>query len=132
MDDKPTEDKKKLLEDLEEKSLLYKLKRWEKNIMNYLRRLFYKDEKMKEHLKKMDEQKRYYDEKVKNENDNFERIYKEMEQEKKKEINLIEENKNKNIENNTKKYNNIISYLEIIKNDREKLIDFFTNYNNLF
>ena len=132
MDDKPTEDKKKLLEDLEEKSLLYKLKRWEKNIMNYLRRLFYKDEKMKEHLKKMDEQKRYYDEKVKNENDNFERIYKEMEQEKKKEINLIQENKNKNIENNTKKYNNIISYLEIIKNDREKLIDFFTNYNNLF
>ena len=124
--------KKKLLEDLEEKSLLYKLKRWEKNIMNYLRRLFYKDEKMKEHLKKMDEQKRYYDEEVKNENDNFERIYKEMEQEKKKEINLIEENKNKNIENNTKKYNNIISYLEIIKNDREKLIDFFTNYNNLF
>ena len=100
--------------------------------MNYLRRLFYKDEKMKEHLKKMDEQKRYYDEKVKNENDNFERISKEMEQEKKKEINLIEENKNKNIENNTKKYNNIISYLEIIKNDREKLIDFFTNYNNLF
>ena len=132
MDDKPTEDKKKLLEDLEEKSLLYKLKRWEKNIMNYLRRLFYKDEKMKEHLKKMDEQKRYYDEKVKNENDNFERISKEMEQEKKKEINLIEENKNKNIENNTKKYNSIISYLEIIKNDREKLIDFFTNYNNLF
>ena len=55
-----------------------------------------------------------------------------MEQEKKKEINLIQENKNKNIENNTKKYNNIISYLEIIKNDREKLIDFFTNYNNLF
>jgi len=132
MDDKPTEDKKKLLEDLEEKSLLYKLKRWEKNIMNYLRRLFYKDEKMKEHLKKMDEQKRYYDEKVKNENDNFERISKEMEQEKKKEINLIEENKNKNIDNNTKKYNSIISYLEIIKNDREKLIDFFTNYNNLF
>ena len=95
-------------------------------------KVFYKDEKMKEHLKKMDEQKRYYDEKVKNENDNFERIYKEMEQEKKKEINLIQENKNKNIENNTKKYNNIISYLEIIKNDREKLIDFFTNYNNLF
>ena len=42
MDDKPTEDKKKLLEDLEEKSLLYKLKRWEKNIMNYLRRFFIK------------------------------------------------------------------------------------------
>ena len=132
MDDKPIEDKKKLLEDLEDKSLLYKLKRWEKKILNYLRSLFYKNEKMKEHLKKMEEQKRDFDEKVKNENDNFERISKEIENKKKRELNLIEENKNQKIENNTQKYNNIISYLEIIKNDRKKLIEFFNNYNNLF
>ena len=56
---------------------------------------------------------------------------KEIEQEKEKEINLIENNKNKIIEENNKKYENLIEYFESIKNDREKIIEFF-NSNNLF
>ena len=132
MDKKPIEDKKKMLEDLEEKSLIYKLKRWEKNILNYLRRFFFKDEKMKQHMRKMEEQKQYFDEKIKKENNNFDRVSKEIEQEKKRELNLIEEKKNNTIKNNTQKYNDIILYLEKIKNDKEKLIEFFNNYNNLF
>ena len=132
MDKKPIEDKKKMLEDLEEKSLIYKLKRWEKNILNYLRRFFFKDEKMKQHVRKMEEQKQYFDEKIKKENNNFDRESKEIEQEKKRELNLIEEKKNNTIKNNTQKYNDIILYLEKIKNDKEKLIEFFNNYNNLF
>ena len=132
MDEKPIEDKKKMLEDLEEKSLIYKLKRWEKNILNYLRRFFFKDEKMKQHMRKMEEQKQYFDEKIKKENNNFDRVSKEIEQEKKRELNLIEEKKNNTIKNNTQKYNDIILYLEKIKNDKEKLIEFFNNYNNLF
>ena len=132
MDKKPIEDKKKMLEDLEEKSLIYKLKRWEKNILNYLRRFFFKDEKMKQHVRKMEEQKQYFDEKIKKENNNFDRVSKEIEQEKKRELNLIEEKKNNTIKNNTQKYNDIILYLEKIKNDKEKLIEFFNNYNNLF
>ena len=132
MDEKPIEDKKKMLEDLEEKSLISKLKRWEKNILNYLRRFFFKDEKMKQHMRKMEEQKQYFDEKIKKENNNFDRVSKEIEQEKKRELNLIEEKKNNTIKNNTQKYNDIILYLEKIKNDKEKLIEFFNNYNNLF
>ena len=121
-----------MLEDLEEKSLISKLKRWEKNILNYLRRFFFKDEKMKQHMRKMEEQKQYFDEKIKKENNNFDRVSKEIEQEKKRELNLIEEKKNNTIKNNTQKYNDIILYLEKIKNDKEKLIEFFNNYNNLF
>ena len=129
MENKSFEEKRKTLEYLEEKSILYKLKRWEKNILKYLRNLFFKDETMTEHMKMMEEQKQYFNEEMKKENDNYEKESKKIEEEKKKDIFLIEENKNKIIEENNKKYNNLINYLESIRNDREKLIEFFNNYN---
>ena len=133
MEDKNIKEKKELLEYSEEKSLLYKLKRWEKNLIKYLKNLFSKknDEKTKEHIKIMEEQKKYYDNELKKENDNFEKASKKIEEEKKKEIDSIENNKNKKIEEDNKKYNDIIIYLESIKNDREKIIEFFKS-NNIF
>ena len=73
MEDKPTEEKKDLLQYLENKSLLYKLKRWEKNILKFLKNLFYKDQKTKDHLKKMEEHKQQFDEELKKENTNYEK-----------------------------------------------------------
>ena len=64
--------------------------------------------------------KQQFDEELKKENTNFEKASKEIEQQKMKEINLIEDSKNKIIEERNKKYNNLITYLESIKNDREK------------
>ena len=75
--------------------------------------------------------KQQFDEELKKENTNFEKASKEIEQQKKKEINLIEDNKNKIIEERNKKYNNLIKYLESIKNDREKIIEFFKS-NDLY
>lgn len=132
MDDKSLDDKKIILEDLEEKSLLYRLKRWEKELLKKLKKFFYKDKVMKEHIKVMEDQKKYYNEEIKKENENYEKISKEIEENKKKEINLIEDNKNKIIQEKNKKYNDLIIYLESIKNDKNKLIDFFNNYTNLF
>ena len=131
MEDKSIEGKKELLEYFEVKNITHKLKRWQKNLMKYLRNLFIKDERTREHFQKMEEQKQHYDEEVKKENDNFVKASKEIEQKKEKEINLIENNKNKIIEENNKKYENLIEYFESIKNDREKIIEFF-NSNNLF
>ena len=105
-----------------------KLKKWEKTILYYIKNLFFKDEKTKEHMKRMEEQKQYFNDEVKKENDNYEKLSKEIEAETRKEINLLEENKNKIIEENNKKYNDLIMYLESIKNDKEKLIEFFNKY----
>ena len=135
MDDinnKSSEEKRKILEDLEEKNLLYKLKRWEKNILNYLRNLFFKDAKMEAHNKEMERQKQLFNEELKKENENFEKASKELELKKQKEINLIEDGKNKIIEESQKKYDNLFEYLESIKNDKKKLIEFYNNSNNLF
>jgi len=121
MNDKQTEDSN-------EENLLSKLKKWEKTILYYIKNLFFKDEKTKEHMKRMEEQKQYFNDEVKKENDNYEKLSKEIEAETRKEINLLEENKNKIIEENNKKYNDLIMYLESIKNDKEKLIEFFNKY----
>lgn len=121
MNDKQTEDSN-------EENSLSKLKKWEKTILYYIKNLFFKDEKTKEHMKRMQEQKQYFNDEVKKENDNYEKLSKEIEAETRKEINLLEENKNKIIEENNKKYNDLIMYLESIKNDKEKLIEFFNKY----
>ena len=99
-----------MLEELEEKNLLYKLKRWEKNILNYLRSLFYKDEKINEHMKIMEKQKQVFNEELQKENDNYIKTSKEMEQEKEKKISLIDDEKNKVIKENNKKYNDLFIF----------------------
>jgi len=103
MDKISTVEKQKMLEELEEKNLLYKLKKWEKNILKYLRSLFYKDEKINEHMKIMEKQKQVFNEELQKENDNYIKTSKEMEQEKEKKISLIDDEKNKVIKENNKK-----------------------------
>ena len=123
---------KKKLKELEEKSKLYKLKRYEKNsIKKYKKILFYNDkkdiivEKMKQNQKKIEK-------KLKEENEIFIKEKEIILKEKKETIKLIENKKVNTIQENNKKYKNIISYLDSIKNDRKKLIEFFQNNINYF
>jgi hypothetical protein len=118
---------KKKLKELEEKSKLYKLKRYEKNsIKKYKKILFYNDkkdiivEKMKQNQKK-------FEKKLKEENEIFIKEKEIILKEKKETIKLIENKKVNTIQENNKKYKNIFSYLDSIKNDRKKLIEFFQN-----
>jgi len=124
---------KKKLKELEEKSKLYKLKRYEKNsIKKYKKILFYNDkkdiivEKMKQNQKK-------FEKKLKEENEIFIKEKEIILKEKKETIKLIENKKVNTIQENNKKYKNILSYLDSIKNDRKKLIEFFqNNFSNYF
>lgn len=129
MEGKSLSEQKKLLEELENKNILYSLKRWEKKLLKFLRKLFYNNVQMKEHIKIMENEKKVFDEQIKKENEDYEKISKEIIDEKIREIKLIEENKSKIIEENKKIYTNLIEYLESIKNDREKLIEFFNKEN---
>lgn len=127
MENKHSEIHDELLE-LENKGFLYKLRR---KLIKYLKSLFNKDNQIVEHNVKMEKLKNDFNEKTKTQNDNFELFSQKLNEEKNKEIKLIEEHKNKVIEENKKKYNDIILYLETIKNDKQKLTEFF-NKTNIF
>ena len=123
------EGQKEELENLENKNLLYKLKKYEKKLLNYLRKLFKKSNTdiIEEHIEHMEKYENEYNEAVKKENKNYEIKSKEISNNRQKELNVIEEKKNKVIKDNKTLYNDILSYLESIKDDKEKLINFFNN-----
>lgn len=127
MENKHSEIHDELLE-LQNKGFLYKLRR---KLIKYLKSLFNKDNQIEEHNVKMEKLKNDFNEKAKTQNDNFELFSQKLNEEKNKEIKLIEEHKNKVIEENKKKYNDIILYLETIKNNKQKLTEFF-NKSNIF
>ena len=126
MEDKPIKKQSELSNDLQNKSLFFRLKKWEKDLFKYIKNLFVKEEYVKEHIENMKKQKNDFINKVKEENNDYLIKKQQIEEEKKREINLIEENKNKTILQNKKKYKDLISQLESIKNDRAKLIEFFS------
>ena len=126
MEDKPIKKQPELSNDLQNKSLFFRLKKWEKDLFKYIKNLFVKEEYVKEHIENMKKQKNDFINKVKEENNDYLIKKQQIEEEKKREINLIEENKNKTNLKNKKKYKDLISQLESIKNDREKLIEFFS------
>lgn len=125
MEGKSLKEQEELLEQLEEKNIYYRLKRWEIKIFKYLKNLFYKDQNIKEHFEKMEKQKIEFNQEIKKENTIYERLSQKIEEEKKREICRIEEEKNKTIEKKEKEYNDLISYLESIKDDKKKIIEFF-------
>ena len=114
---------------LEEKSKLYKLKRYEKNLMKKYRNLLSAKDKKELAIEKMKETDKKFEQKIKEENHNFEKEKKMIIKEKKKTIRQIEHDKKTKIDENNKKYRNLLSYLDTIKNDKKKLIEFFQNSN---
>jgi hypothetical protein len=71
--------------------------------------------------------KRILKKKIKEENENFAKEREIIIKEKKESIKLIEQNKKCKINESNKKYRNILAYLDSIKNDKNKLIQFFQN-----
>ena len=114
---------------LEEKSKLYKLKRYEKNLMKKYRNLLSAKDKKELAIEKMKETDKKFEQKIKEENHNFEKEKKMIIKEKKETIRQIEHDKKTKIDENNKKYRNLLSYLDTIKNDKKKLIEFFKNSN---
>ena len=109
---------------LNEKSVLFKLKRWEKKLMKKLRKLYLNITFIFEQKKEIKRQNQILNEEIKKEMDNLELEKKEIIQEKEASIKKLEIEKEKLIKENDKKLTDILSYLDSIKNDRIKLIEF--------
>lgn len=65
-----------MLEQLEEKNISFRLKKWEKKIYKYLKKLFYKNENIEEHIKRMKEQEKQFENYVQEENTNYKKLSK--------------------------------------------------------
>jgi len=120
---------KKKLNELEEKSRLYKLKRYEKNNMKKYRKILFFNDKKELIVEQMKENQKKFEIKIKEEKEYFFKEKEIIQKKKKQLIKLIEDNKKSKIQESNKRFKNLISYLDSIKNDKNKLIDFFKNVN---
>ena len=117
------------LYELEEKSRVYKLKRFEKNLMKKYRNILLSNDKKGLIDEKIKENQKQFENNIREENENFYREKELIEKEKKEKIKSIETNTKSIIDENEKKYKKLLSHLDTIKNDKKKLIEFFKNYN---
>ena len=134
MDNIKDEDYKSFLDEynkLKEKSLLYKLKRWEKIMMQKLGDIISHFKLFKEHKDEIKKQNDELNENIKKEMEILESEKKLIEREKEESIKKLENEKQNAIKANDEKYNEILSYLNSIKNDKDKLIEFL-NSKNIF
>jgi uncharacterized protein (DUF3084 family) len=109
------------------KSIYYKLKRWEKNLLKKLRYIYLNLKFIKEHKEEIKKQNENLNKEIKKEMDTFEKEKQEILQHKNESIKQIEAKKQNLIIENDKKYKNILSYLDSIKDDKNKLIEFLNN-----
>ena len=116
---------------LKEKSLLYKLKRWEKILMQKLGNIISRFKLFKDYKDEIKKQNDELNENIKKEMEILEVDKKMIELEKEESINKLENEKQSAIKANDEKYGENLSYLNSIKNDRDKLIEFL-NSNNIF
>lgn len=117
------------LYELEEKSRVYKLKRFEKNLMKKYRNILLSNDKRGLIDEKIKENQKKFENNIREENENFYREKELIEKEKKEKIKSIETDTKSKIDENEKKYKKLLSHLDTIKNDKKKLIEFFKNYN---
>lgn len=82
-------------------------------------------------IKKIKETEIKYEKKIKEENDKFAKKKETIIKEKKESIRIIENNTKSKIDENNKKHRNLLSYLDSIQGDKEKLIEFFQNNNSI-
>jgi len=109
---------------LEEKSIIYRLKRWEKELMKKLKNLISSFKFFKEHKEEIKRQNIKLNEDIKKEMENLEIEKKEIIQKKEESIIKMEIDKQNLIKANDEKYNEILTYINSIKNDKTKLIEF--------
>jgi hypothetical protein len=117
------------LYELEEKSRVHKLKRFEKNLMKKYRNILLSNDKKGLIDEKIKENQKKFENNIREENENFYREKELIEKEKKEKIKSIETDTKSKIDENEKKYKKLLSHLDTIKNDKKKIIEFFKNYN---
>ena len=94
--------------------------------MKKLRKLYLNITLIFEQKKEIKRQNQILNEEIKKEMDNLEIEKKEIIQEKEESIKKLEIEKTKLIKEDDKKFTEILSYLDSIKNDRNKLIEFLS------
>ena len=110
-------------EELKEKKSMFKLKRYEKILLKKYNKYFLNENFIK-HIK---EQKNEYYEEIAKENIEFEQEREKLRIEREEAIKKIEDETNNIIQENKKKYEKLFNYLNEIKNDKDKLIEYFKN-----
>jgi thiamine kinase-like enzyme len=113
----------KKYEELKNKKSMFKLKRYENNLLKELNKYFANVT----FVKQIKEQKNEYCEKIAKENIEFEQKKEKLRKEKEEAIKKIDNLTNTVIQENKKKYENLFNYLNKIKNDKDKLIEYFKN-----
>lgn len=110
-------------EELKEKKSMFKLKRYEKILLKKYNKYFLNEN----FIKLIKEQKNEYYEKIAKENIEFEQEREKLRIEREEAIKKIEDETNNIIQENKKKYEKLFNYLNEIKNDKDKLIEYFKN-----
>jgi hypothetical protein len=87
------------------------------------------DEKKEIIIQAINQSQKKYEKEAKDEEEKFKKEKDNIIRQKNEEIKKIENNTKKEIEKENKKHKDLLSYLDSIKNDRDKLIEFLQNKN---
>ena len=87
------------------------------------------DEKKEIIIKAINQSQKKYEKEAKDEEEKFKKEKDNIIRQKNEEIKKIENNTKTEIEKENKKHKDLLSYLDSIKNDRDKLIEFLQNKN---
>ena len=87
------------------------------------------DEKKELIIQAINQSQKKYEKEAKDEEEKFKKEKENIIRQKNEEITKIENNTKKEIEKENKKHKDLLSYLDSIKNDRDKLIEFLQNKN---
>ena len=123
MDFDDIDEMRKKYEELNNKKSMFKLKRYEKNLLKKYNKYFSNEE----FIKQIKEERNIYNEKIAKENIEYLNEKERLRKEKEECIKKIENETNSIIQENKKKYEKLFNYLNEIKNDKVKLIEYFKN-----
>ena len=87
------------------------------------------DKKKEIIIQAINQSQKKYEKEAKDEEEKFKKEKDNIIRQKNEEIKKIENNTKKEIEKENKKHKDLLSYLDSIKNDRDKLIEFLQNKN---
>ena len=123
MDFDDIDEMRKKYEELNNKKSMFKLKRYEKNLLKKYNKYFSNEG----FIKQIEEERNIYNEKIAKENIEYLNEKERLRKEKEVCIKKIENETNSIIQENKKKYEKLFNYLNEIKNDKVKLIEYFKN-----
>lgn len=123
MDFDDIDEMRKKYEELNNKKSMFKLKRYEKNLLKKYNKYFSNEG----FVKQIEEERNIYNEKIAKENIEYLNEKERLRKEKEECIKKIENETNSIIQENKKKYEKLFNYLNEIKNDKVKLIEYFKN-----